>query len=1100
MLFLAVLLLLNLSCNPGQEEAISGEPTLFNALSPGTTGIDFANLIEENERTNFLTYPYIYNGGGVAIGDLDNDGLQDIYFTGNMAGDRLYHNQGSLKFKDISRQAGILSQNLWTTGVTLADVNNDGLLDIYVCRSGDRGFRNNLLYINQGNLTFEEEARKWGINDNGYSTQATFFDFDLDGDLDLYLVNHALKFNFNQEEIFKNKYSPLAEEADQLYRNDGDHYTNISREAGIQHFAFGLSATAADINQDGYPDIYAGSDFFEPDFLYLNQQDGTFRDVLQQSTQHISFSSMGADIADYNNDGLPDIMVADMRAADHYRYQANMVGMNRHKFARMLSENYHYQYMQNTLQLHRGFDRQGLPVFSEVGQLAGVSSTDWSWSSLFFDMDNDGWKDLFISNGIVRDIQNRDAWTKINEQRTKQPSFQEMQAFFPEAPLQNHSYQNTGDLRFTNISVSSGIDFRGATNGAAYADLDNDGDVDLVLNNLNDTASVYENRSEARDNANYLQIQLKGSEDNYFGLGAKISIHTNGQQQYQEMTLSRGFQSSVPPVLYFGIGNEQQVDKLEVSWPNGKKQLLIKVAANQLLTLDQRDAQEIPESLTQDDIRPLLTQINPMPILHQEDAFDDFADEPLLAFKASSNGPCIAVGDVNGDQRDDFYFGGSKGYPARMYLQNENGTFNLKAQPQWEKDRQYEDTDALFFDADQDGDLDLYVASGSTEFGQKNPLLQDRLYLNDGKGNFSTGTLPSMYQNAACVAAADVDQDGDMDLFVGVASLAGAYPSAENSYLLMNEEGTFTGRTIDFSGNITDAVWADIDQDEDDDLIVVGHWMSPQMLENQAGQLLAPQDITLKMQEPLAGMNGWWHTMVATDLDRDGKIDLVLGNEGLNGRFVAGKAKPLEIFAADFDGNASLDALMAYHQDDRSYPVQGRDKILSRIPSWQRKFPDYHRFATMTMEQLLAGEKTDSMLHLKVDQQASSVLFNEGSGQFSMQLLPTEAQLSAVRAIAATDLNHDGFSDLVLAGNHFGWEVETSRNDAGIGLVLLSDGKRGFHPLTMQESGFLAKGEVRDMAVLETASGSDMLLVGRNRDSLQFYLLPNSIQKLAGVQ
>lgn len=1092
-LFLAPLFLLSVSCQSDQDRPTSDQ-AYFRALPPATTGIDFANRIEENERTNFLTYPYLYNGGGVAIGDLDNDGLQDIYFTGNRSGDRLYHNQGTLKFKDITRPAGILSQNLWTTGVTMADVNNDGWLDIYVCRSGDRGFRNNLLYINQGDMTFREAARQWGLHDNGHSTQATFFDFDLDGDLDLYLVNHSTRFNFNQEEIFKQKLNPAPEEADQLYRNDGKHFSNVSQEAGVRHFAFGLSATVSDLNQDGYPDIYAGSDFFEPDFLYLNQGDGTFKDVLKEATGHISFSSMGADIADYNNDGRPDIMVADMRAADHERFHSNMVGMNRHKFARMLTEGYHYQYMQNTLQLHQGIDKNGTPLFSEIGQLAGVSSTDWSWSTLFFDLDNDGWQDLFVSNGIARDIQNKDAWTTINEQRPKKLSFLEMQAYFPRAPLQNYTYKNQRDLSFDDISTASGITYRGATNGAAYADLDNDGDLDLVLNNLNDTASLYENRTAQNKTTHFLQIRLRGREDNHFGLGAKVRVYNNGDQQYRELTLSRGFQSSVPPLLHFGTDSITVVDSMKVTWPNGKTQLLTNISTGQVLTLDQSDARWIENSSTKTETPPFLVAQSLTGPVHREEDYDDFAREPLLPFKQSTHGPCIAVGDVNGDQRDDFYFGGSKGYPGAIYLQTAAGDFIKKEQALWEQDRQHEDTDAIFFDADQDNDLDLYVTSGSTEFATGSPYLQDRLYINDGKASFSSGLLPSGLQNSRCVAASDFDRDGDTDLFVGGAAEAGAYPLAASSYLLINEGGSFTQQPLGQPGMIENAAWADIDQDGDEDLIIVGHWLAPQILENQEGRLQSPGSIRSdKQPEELSGL---WNCMLIYDLDLDGKLDIILGNEGLNTRFSVTGAAPLEMFAADYDNNGSLDALMAYHQQGKKYPLPGRDKILSRIPAWQRKFPDHRSFARMDMHQLLAPEPATNKLHLKVDQLASCVLYNQGAGKFSVQLLPTEAQFSAICAIQASDLNLDGSPDLILAGNHHDWEVETSRNDASHGLVLLSDGKRGFRPLSPEESGFLVSGEVNGIEILTDQVGGQFLLVSRKKDSLQSFRLPQDSRNL----
>ncbi|MGB3588281.1 MAG: CRTAC1 family protein, partial [Tunicatimonas sp.] len=761
-----IILLLFFGCNPPERAVVDSAlfRTVFTVENGDTVpAFDFTNAIRETERQNFLSYPYFYNGGGVAIGDLDNDGYPDVYFTGNTVGDRLYQNQGELTFADVTLPAGILKQNLWTTGVTMADVNNDGWLDIYVCRSGDRGFRNNLLYINQGDFTFVEQARNWRINDNSYSTQATFFDYDLDGDLDLYLVNHSIKFNFNQEEIFKKKYTPDRDEADQLYRNDGTYFTNVSQAAGIQRFAFGLSATVSDLNNDGYPDIYVANDFFEPDFLYINQQDGTFKERLSESIGHTSFSSMGSDIADYNNDGLPDIIVADMKAHDHYRYQANMVGMSRHKFSRMLKEGYHYQYMQNTLQLHQGITEAGLPVFSEVGQLAGVSSTDWSWSTLLFDMDNDGWKDLFVTNGIRRDIQNKDAWTQIQEQQDKNLSFLEVQAHFPVARLPNYTFHNNHRLGFTDVSAQWGMDFSGFTNGAAYADLDQDGDLDLVLNNLDDLAIAYENLSQGK---NYLQVQLRGQEDNHFGIGARVTVHYDGRQQWQELSTTRGFQSSVDPTLHFGLSDQQRIDQLTVHWPNGSTQTLTDVGINQKITVDQQEASVENESLQPTSTFPLLQPTAPFSFVHQTYLTDDFEEAPLLPFSLSNKGVSLATGDINGDRLADVFVGNGAGYASSFLIQQSDGSFAPSVPTALQQDKKYQDTDALLVDVDQDQDLDLYVTGGINH--------PDQLYLNDGYGNFSSGKLPNLH--GSCIAATDIDHDGDTDLFVGGSTSPQSYP------------------------------------------------------------------------------------------------------------------------------------------------------------------------------------------------------------------------------------------------------------------------------------------------------------------------------------
>lgn len=1104
------------SCHTPQDET-SEEVALYRLLTPEQSGIDFINRIQENEEQNFLTYPYYYNGGGVAAGDLDNDGLVDLYFTGNMAGDRLYHNQGDLKFTDVTLKAGILKQNLWTTGVTMADVNNDGFLDIYVCRSGNRGFRNNLLYINNGaqtggKISFTEQGRKWGVNDNAYSTQAAFFDYDLDGDLDMYLVNHSVKFNFNQEEIFKSKFSPEAEEADQLYRNEGDHFVNVSKAAGIHRFGFGLGVSVGDVNDDGYPDIYVANDFFEPDLLYINQQDGTgrqpaFKDGLQESIRHTSFSSMGSDMADYNNDGLLDIVVADMRAEDHYRYHANMAVMSRNKFSRMVKENYHYQYMQNTLQLNQGVDDKGLPVFSEVGQFAGISSTDWSWSTLLMDMDNDGWKDLFISNGIRRDIQNKDAWRMINEalQGQQKTSPFQMYEHFPVSRLQNYTFLNNQNLGFENISSASGIDFQGFSNGASYADLDNDGDLDLILNNLDDPALVYENTANERKDQHYLQVQMRGKEDNHFGIGAKVTLQIGDQKQFQQLSLTRGFQSSVAPTLHFGLGKHEVVDKLTVVWPNQSHQELTNLQADQLIVIDQQEAKA--QSLAQASPAPLLQQANAFSYVHQEEEYNDFGLEPLLPFQLSSHGPHFAVGDVNGDQLEDIYAGGSKGFAGTLYFQKPEGNFQKQSALVWENDRFFEDTDAVFFDADQDNDLDLYIASGSNEYEADSPWLQDRLYLNDGKGNFAQASLPDIRISSACVAPADIDQDGDTDVFIGGALVPGKYPLAPPSYLLINDQGKFSYQTfpaLEKLGMVSDASWADVDGDRDEDLMVVGKWMPITLLENRNGTLLPGNSFAMHhvTQETstnaIANTSGWWNSITTVDLDQDGKLDFVLGNAGLNTRFEASASHPLELYASDFDRNGSQDAVMGYYQHDSLMPVAGRDKLLSQVRTWQKKLPDYHSFSSFTLRYLLEGEEKDSLHQFKAAQLASCILYNEGKQQFTLKKLPAEAQFSSVHAVLAEDVNQDGYLDLILAGNQHDWEVEYSRNDASLGVCLLGNGKRTFTPLSAPRSGLMLSGEVQSLQKI-SVKGNQLMLVGRNRDAAQFFLLPQASHVLSGL-
>lgn len=1093
-LSLCLFLYIFFSCQTPPDTAVDENNPLFSMVSPEQSGIQFSNDLKEDERQNFLTYPYYYNGGGIAVGDLNGDQLPDLYFTGNMVGDRLYLNKGDFTFEDVSRKAGILQQNLWTTGVSFVDVNNDGMLDIYVCRSGMRGFRNNLLYINQGNSKFVEKAREYGLNDNGYSVQSYFFDYDRDGDLDLYLVNHSAKFFANQEELFALKGNPEPDEADKLYRNDGTttesgqiHFTEVSQEAGIHHFGFGLSAAIADLTGDGLPDIYVANDFFEPDFVYVNQGDGTFSEQMKGLLGHTSFSSMGSDAADFNNDGLTDLFVCDMQAADNYRKKAHMASMDLERFSRMVKEGYHYQYMQNALQLNTGMQR-----FSEIAEYAGVEETDWSWGPLFFDMDNDGWKDLFVSNGIRRDIQYKDILSKVSEQlgADRQPNSMDLINNFPVEKLSNYTFRNEADFTFSNQSENWGITFKGFSTGAAYVDLDLDGDLDLVLNNLDDPASIYENTATKKGSSHYLQIELRGSEDNYYGIGARVEIQAGLEKQYQSLQNSRGFQSSVAPLLHFGLGAQDKVEELKVKWPNGKITSLKNVKADQRILVRQDESQlttistPLPAALLEEKALALGANYE-----QQEIPYDDFEKEVLIPHTYSQLGPGIAVGDANGDGREDFFIGGARDFPGRIFTQSATGNFKETNQLALERDLKYEDMDAAFFDADGDGDQDLYVVSGSNEWEQGSPWYQDRLYLNDGKGNFikNATALPTMHTSGSCVRPCDFDKDGDLDLFVGGRIVPGKYPLPARSYLLQNDAGSFSDVTATFSkelvspGLVTDATWADYDQDGDSDLMIVGEWMPLTLFAN------VNSEFVLQESPDLANTAGWWYSLAAADIDRDGDMDYLAGNLGLNYKYKASLEEPFQVFAHDFDANGSLDIVLGYFNQGQLFPLRGKQCSAQQMPSLKEKFPQYAGFASATLEDVYGPENLSQALHHNAYTFASVYIENLGEGQFRLKNLPPQAQFSAVNGIVLTDINGDEALDVILAGNMYQSEAETARNDAGTGLILLGDNKGNFSPVDPQESGFFAPGDVKSLEKASRFDGTELILVGNNTDRLQIF-------------
>ncbi len=1081
-------LLLYFSCK--DRQLVNKPETVFTLVSNEHSNVKFSNDITESEAQNILRDPYFYNGGGVAIGDLDKDGLPDIYFTGNMTGDELYLNKGNLQFQKITRTAGILSANLWTTGVTFADVNNDGWLDIYVCRSGKRSFRNNLLYINQGNGKFEESAKEYGLNDNGYSVQASFFDFDLDGDLDLYLVNHSIKFFEGQEELFALKHNPDPHEADRLYRNNNNGtFTDISEQAGINHFAFGLSASIGDLNQDGLPDIYAASDFFEPDYLYINNGDGTFTNKLNESFGHISFSSMGSDINDINNDGFPDIIVCDMQPADNYRKKANMASMDPARFERIVNEGYHYQYMQNTLQLNSGAGR-----FSEIAELSGVSETDWSWGPLFLDMDNDGWKDLFISNGIRRDIQYKDI--HIDLQKRGYPASQikllDVIKNFPVNKIKNYSFKNNRGITFHNQSDSWGIDHQGFTTGAAFGDLDLDGDLDIVLNNIDDAASIYENVLSDRtgNKPNYLQIVLIGTVDNIMAIGATVKIIANDIIQYQYLQPTRGFQSSVDPIIHFGLNVAKVIDEIEVRWPNGTYTYLQNIPSNQRIEIKQKNT-----TTKQGDTRPptlLFTEITEAIGLnhyHKERQYDDFVKEILLPHKYSQLGPCLVVADVNGDKLDDFYIGGAKGYSGQLYIQDSTGAFATDSELTWDVDKHFEDVGGLFFDCDADGDQDLYLASGSNEWKHGSMMYQDRLYINDGNGRFKRQlkALPDLLSSNSVVRSADYDNDGDLDLFIGGRQQPGQYPLPASSAILNNSGGIFSDVTSEIAmdlqeiGMVTDAQWTDFDGDSDLDLLLVGEWMPITFFENRDGIFYSYQVSSTERT------NGWWYSLAQADIDMDGDIDYVAGNLGKNYKYQASVNEPFEVFADDFDNNGTLDIVFGYHQEGKVFPLRGKQCSSEQMPFIRDKFPSYSSFAASDLLQIYGQENIENAYHLEAFTFASVFIENLGHGQFRLKELPLAAQLSSVNGIIIEDFDTDGFLDILVAGNMFHVEVETARNDAGTGLFLKGNGKNNFEPTPAYSSGFFAPWDVKNIQVLKRYDGSRLILVANNDDQLQFF-------------
>ncbi len=1080
----------------------SSKIPLFEELDPEKTGLKFNNQVTETRKYNHIQQDVVFNGGGVALVDINNDGLLDVYFAGNMVSDKLFLNKGNMRFEDISEKAGIINDT-WSYAVAYADVNGDGFQDIYVTKymydPPER--RKNYLYINNGDLTFTERAEEYGVADMGHGTAATFFDYNNDGWLDLYVGNQPYVEREKKYQTNPEYNKELA--TDRLFRNNGNGtFTDVTKEAGLESFHFTLSGTASDINNDGFTDLYVTCDYEEPDCLYMNKGDGTFVNTIHKAMRHISNFSMGSDCADFNNDGWIDIYTADMVASDNFRLKANMSGMNPERFWMLANNGYHYQYMFNDLHMNNGNG-----TFSDIGQLAGVSNTDWSWSTLFADFDQDGYKDLYVTNGLVQDVRNKDYIIKRNAYMDSIAAAAKAQGIeakidplvlakmAPSVPLRNYMFRNKGDWTFEDVAIPWNFTMEGWSYGAAYGDLDNDGDRDLVVNNINAPALLYENKANELLDNHYIRIDLrsKTTGNNWHCIGARAWVFTGDNMQVAEVFPTRGYASSSELTLHFGLGQYDKIDRILVVWPDHKEIELFNVPADQTLILKYEDAEYLNK--TAFDLKPPLfenlTRQAGISYQHRENEFDDYAREVLLPYQMSRLGPCIAVGDFTGDGLEDFYIGGAANQPGEFYVQQPTGTFSKLTPMSWAADSIYEDLGAAFFDADGDGDLDIYIASGGNEFDPNSGLYQDRLYINqDGKGHFvrAQNALPKITSSGSCVTPGDFDGDGDLDLFVGGRQVPGKYGYPTDSYLLQNEGGKFIDVTDHLApgfrqlGMVTDAQWMDIDADKDLDLVVVGEWMPLTFFENEQGKF---ENVTENMG--LENTSGWWNRLALTDWDGDGDLDLFAGNLGTNIKYKASEDKPFRLYVKDFDNNGTNDVYLGYYDSDGvCYPVRGRQCSSQQMPFIKKKFKTYSDFAKASIDEVL-GERKEGAIFQEAKLFESCWIENRGKGQFVVHKLPIQAQVSPVNGIGFGDFNHDGRQDVLLVGNLYVREVETTRSDAGVGCIFLGDGKGGFQWVHPAETGMHAIFDTRSLGVLNNPRGTQTFILCNNNMGLQIY-------------
>ncbi|MEY2950902.1 MAG: hypothetical protein RLZZ248_2103 [Bacteroidota bacterium] len=1061
------------------------------------SGIDFKNQLSYLQNFNIYTYRNFYNGGGVAVGDVNQDGWVDLYFTGNMVSNKLYLNRGDLTFEDVTETAGVGGTGGWSTGVSMADVNGDGLLDIYVCNSGKMGGddKRNELFINLGNGKFEEMAATFGLDDPGYSTHAAFFDYDRDGDLDVYLLNNSFQAigSFNLRKNERPKRDP--EGGDKLFRNDGEVFTDVSEEAGIYGsvIGFGLGVTVGDINKDGWLDIYVSNDFFERDYIYMNQGDGTFEEVLEQQMKSISGASMGADMADLNNDALPDIFVTEMLPEPNDRLKTKTTFENWDRYQYNLENGYYHQFTRNMLQLNNGDG-----TFSEVGRLAGIEATDWSWGALIADFDNDGQKDLFVANGILRDLTDQDYINYVSTEEIAKSvikndgvDYQQLTDAIPSNKIPNYLYQNVGFLQFENVTEDWGLAEPSHSNGSAYGDLDNDGDLDLIINNLNEEAQIYLNQNErTHPDHHYLKIELVGSSKNYQAVGTKLTAYSSEGPLYLEQVPVKGFQSSVDPRPNFGLGGITTIDSLVVEWMTGFRQTIKGVLVDTTLKLTLPDESNYLSEVSKDtnpEEGQLFKAGNPPNFDHKENKFDQFDRDRLLYHMLTAEGPALCQGDFNQDGKSDVFVGGAAGQSSRLFLQTPNGWKAVSAEVM-DENQSSEDVDCACFDADGDGDLDVYVASGSAEFSGNSSALIDRLYLNDGKGNLinSNQILPSFnFENSSCVRPSDVDGDGDLDLFVGVGTKNQLIGLPANSYLLINDGGgNFVDQTEALApsmlnlGMVKDASWIDMDGDGDEDLIVVGTYMPLTLFINEDGAFVKG-DVPGFLKS-----NGWWNTIAVGDFNEDGRPDLIVGNHGLNSRFKASEAQPVCMYINDFDNNGSIDPIICLYFGDESYPLVLRHDLITQLPGLKKKYNLYEDYKNASIKDMFDANQLNNTILLNAYTMESVIYLNKGNGDFERSPLPMEAQITPINDILVSDIDGDGHLDLLLGGNFYYAKPEVGRYDASYGTFLKGDGRGGFEYVPNRQIGLRIEDQVSNLVEMEV-NGRRSILVAKNNQPLQ---------------